>query len=78
LRIYEERSGLKSGRGFLHGLRVFLKQHGRCQQSLYLVSDRKPAFSKKNRDPLKFGEEFYRKKYDMNDIHKINPISFEN
>jgi len=42
------------------------------------VPDRKPPFSKKNRDPLKFGEEFYRKKYDMDDIHKINTISFKN
>ena len=48
------------------------------KQSYNLVPDRKPPFSKKNRDSLKFGEEFYRKKYDMDDIHKINTISFKN
>jgi hypothetical protein len=42
------------------------------------VPDRKLPFSKKNSDPPKFGEEFYRKKHGMNDIHKINPILFEN
>jgi len=62
--------------GELFATKALVDNH--YEKIVNLVPDRKPPFSKKNRDPLKFGEEFYRKKYDMDDIHKINTISFKN